>query len=115
MKWGIVFSSTSFPDPDRAVALARAAEAAGFESLWAPEHVVAPVGENATPYEGSADGKMDRLWRRGGIPDPLGWLAFVASQTSTIQLGTNVIIVPEHQTAVLAKSVVTLDYLSGGR
>jgi probable F420-dependent oxidoreductase len=115
VKWGIVFASTTFPEPDRAIAMAQAAEAAGFESLWCPEHVVVAVGEGATPYGGSLDGKMDRLWRRGGIPDPLIWLAFVASQTSTIQLGTNVVIVPEHQPAVLAKSVATLDALSGGR
>ena len=30
MKWGIVYASTSFPEPDRAVAMATAAEAAGF-------------------------------------------------------------------------------------
>jgi probable F420-dependent oxidoreductase len=115
VKWGIVFASTTFPEPDRAVALASAAEAAGFESLWCPEHVVVAVGEGVTPYGGSPDGKMDRLWRRGGIADPLIWLAFVASQTSTINLGTNVVIVPEHQPAVLAKSAATLDHLSGGR
>lgn len=115
MKWGIVFASTSFPEPDRAVAMAQAAEAAGFESLWCPEHVVVAVGEGVTPYGGSLDGKMDRLWKRGGVPDPLVWLAFVAAQTSRIQLGTNVVIVPEHQPAVLAKSVATLDALSRGR
>jgi probable F420-dependent oxidoreductase len=115
MKWGIVFASTSFPEPDRAIAMAQAAEAAGFESLWCPEHVVVAVGEGATPYSGSSDGKMDRLWKRGGIPDPLVWLAFVASQTSTIKLGTNVVILPEHQPAVFAKSVATLDAMSGGR
>ena len=115
MKWGIVYASTSFPEPDRAVAMATAAEAAGFESLWCPEHVVVPVGRDATPYRGSLDGKMDRVWRRGGLPDPLIWLAFVASHTTTIQLGTNVVIVPEHQPAVLGKSVATLDALSGGR
>lgn len=115
MKWGIVFASTTFPEPDRAIAMAQAAEAAGFESLWCPEHVVVAVGEGATPYSGSIDGKMDRLWRRGGIPDPLVWLAFVASQTSTIKLGTNVVVLPEHQPAVLAKSVATLDAMSGGR
>jgi probable F420-dependent oxidoreductase len=115
MKWGIVFASTSFPEPHRAVAMARAAEAAGFESLWCPEHVVVAVGDGVTPYQGSLDGKMDRLWKRGGIPDPLIWLAFVASQTTTIKLGTNVMIATEHQPAVLAKSVATLDSLSGGR
>lgn len=115
MKWGIVFASTTFPEPDRAIAMAQAAEAAGFESLWCPEHVVVAVGEGVTPYGGSLDGKMDRLWRRGGVPDPLVWLAFVASQTSVINLGTNVVILPEHQPAVFAKSAATLDVLSGGR
>jgi probable F420-dependent oxidoreductase len=115
MKWGIVFASTTFPEPDRAIAMAQAAEAAGFESLWCPEHVVVAVGEGVTPYAGSLDGKMDRLWQRGGIPDPLVWLAFVAAQTSSINLGTNVVILPEHQPAVLAKTAATLDHLSGGR
>jgi probable F420-dependent oxidoreductase len=115
MKWGIVFASTAFPEPDRAVAMAQAAEEAGFESLWCPEHVVVAVGEGVTPYGGSTDGRMDRLWQRGGIPDPLLWLAFVAGQTSRINLGTNVVILPEHQPVVLAKSVATLDTLSGGR
>jgi probable F420-dependent oxidoreductase len=58
---------------------------------------------------------MDRLWRRGGIPDPIVWLTYVAAHTTAIGLGTNVVIVPEHQPAVLAKSVATLDALSGGR
>ena len=115
MKWGIVFASTSFPEPDRAVAMACAAEAAGFESLWCPEHVVVAVGDHVTPYRGSPDGRMDRLWRRGGIPDPIVWLAFVAAATSTIKLGTNVAVLPEHQPAVFAKSVATLDVLSNGR
>jgi probable F420-dependent oxidoreductase len=115
MKWGIVFASTAFPEPDRAVAMALAAEAAGFESLWCPEHVVVAIGDHVTPYGGSPDGKMDRLWRRGGIPDPLLWLAFVAARTTMINLGTNVVILPEHQPAVFAKSVATLDSLSGGR
>jgi probable F420-dependent oxidoreductase len=115
VKWGIVFASTTFPEPDRAVAMVKAAEAAGFESLWAPEHVVVAIGDHVTPYNGSLDGKMDRLWRRGGIPDPIVWLTYVAAHSTTINLGTNVVILPEHQPAVLAKSAATLDVLSGGR
>lgn len=115
MKWGIVFASTTFPEPERAAAMAVAAEGAGFESLWCPEHVVVAVGEGVTPYGGSLDGKMDRLWKRGGVPDPIVWLSFVAAHTSSINLGTNVVILPEHQPAVFAKSVATLDSLSGGR
>jgi probable F420-dependent oxidoreductase len=115
MKWGIVFSSTGFPDADSAVALAQAAEQAGFESLWAPEHVVMPKSPDATAYRASPDGSMTRLGRRGGIPDPLIWFAFVASATTSIRFGTGVLILPEHQPVVLAKSAATLDSLSGGR
>lgn len=115
MKWGIVFSSTGFPDPDTAIALATAAEAAGFESLWAPEQVVMSKAPDATPYRGMPDGRMDRLARRGGIPDPLVWFAYVASATSRIRFGTGVLILPEHQPVVLAKTAATLDHLSGGR
>jgi probable F420-dependent oxidoreductase len=115
MKWGIVFSSTGFPDPDAAIALAQTAEEVGFESLWAPEHVVMSKAPDATPYRGMPDGKMDRLARRGGIPDPLTWLTFVASATERIRLGTNVLILPQRQPTVLAKTASTLDHLSKGR
>lgn len=115
MKWGIVFSSTGFPDPEVAVALAQAAEGAGFESLWAPEHVIESKREDATPYRGTPSGSMARLSRRGGIPDPLIWFAYVASATHSIRFGTGVLILPEHQPVVFAKTAATLDHLSGGR
>ncbi|WP_261553767.1 LLM class F420-dependent oxidoreductase [Frankia tisae] len=115
MKWGIVFASTGFPDPEDAVALAVAAEQAGFESLWAPEHVVQSRRTDATPYRGVTNGSMDRLSRRGGMPDPLIWLTYVAAVTTRIRLGTGVLILPEHQPTVLAKTAATLDHLSGGR
>lgn len=115
MKWGITFASTGFPDPDAAIALAQTAEEAGFESLWAPEHVVMSRAPDATPYRGVSDGKMDRLARRGGIPDPLIWLTFVAAVTSRIRLGTNVLVLPEHQPVVFAKAASTLDHLAKGR
>ena len=112
MKWGVLFASTGFPDPDGAVTLGQAAEAAGFESLWAPEHVVvspaSTVGYNENDH-------WDRLYRRGGIPDPLTWLTFVAAHTSTIRLGTNVVVLPQHSPFVFAKTAATLDVLSAGR
>ncbi|MFI5041383.1 MAG: LLM class F420-dependent oxidoreductase [Acidimicrobiales bacterium] len=115
MKWGIVFASTGFPDPDSAIALAQTAEECGFESLWAPEHVIMSRAPGATPYRGMPDGSMDRLARRGGIPDPLAWLTYVAATTTRIRLGTNVVVLPEHQPTVLAKTAATLDHLSKGR
>lgn len=114
MKFGIAFANAGpMSDPTMAVATARAAEAAGFESLWTVEHVLVPSGyESEYPYDSS--GKMP-----GGeefdIPDPLIWMAYVAAVTSTINLGTGILIVPQRNPAVLAKEVATLDVLSGGR
>jgi len=113
MKWGIVFSSTVNPDPDRAIAFATAAEEAGFDALWAPEHVVIPV-EYVPQYMASSTGKMDQL-ERSGVPDPLIWHAFVAAVTSRIKFGTGVVILPEHATVAYAKTVATLASLTKDR
>lgn len=114
MDFGVAFANAGpGADPTIAVACARATEAAGFESLWTVEHVVVPVGYESTyPYDRS--GRMP-----GGedfdLPDPLVWLAFVAAATSTIRLGTGILILPQRNPAVTAKEVATLDKLSGGR
>ncbi len=114
MKFGIAFANTGpFTDPAKAVAFAQAAEAAGFESLWTVEHVVVPSAyESAYPYDPS--GKMPG-GEESPIPDPLMWLAFLASATSTINLATGIVILPQRNPVVLAKEVATLDHLSGGR
>ncbi len=114
MKWGIVFSSTRCPDPDSAAALAETAEEAGFESLWAPEHIVVPV-EYEPLYEASPTGRMDRLGNRGGIPDPIVWFAYVAARTTRLRFGTGVVVLPEHNLLAFAKSCATLAVLSEGR
>jgi probable F420-dependent oxidoreductase len=114
VKFGIVFANTGpCVDPDAAIAFARAAEAAGFESLWTVEHVVVPAGyQSAYPYDpsGRMPGRDD-----SPMPDPLVWLAFCASATSTIKLATGMLIVPQRNPLVLAKELATLDHLSGGR
>jgi probable F420-dependent oxidoreductase len=114
MHFGIVFANTGpFAQPEAAASMARAAEAAGFESLWTVEHVVVPQGYESTyPYDPS--GRMP-----GGeemaIPDPLIWLSYVAAATSTIRLATGILIVPQRNPVVLAKELATLDMMSGGR
>ena len=114
MKFAIAFANTGpFTQPGPAIEFAQAAEAAGFESLWTVEHVVVPSGY-ASPYPYDASGKMP-----GGedfpIPDPLIWLTYLASATSTINLATGILILPQRNPVVLAKEVATLDHLSGGR
>lgn len=99
--------------PEGAVAVAQAAEAAGFESIWTVEHTVVPAGYRSTyPYspEGRMPGPED-----SDFPDPLIWLTFVAAHTSKVRLGTGILILPQRNPVVLAKEVATLDRLSGGR
>jgi probable F420-dependent oxidoreductase len=94
-------------------AVARSAEAAGFATLWAGEHVVM-VDEPASRYPYADDGRIavppDSDWL-----DPLVALSFAAAATTRIGLATGVLLVPEHEPVALAKRVASLDVLSGGR
>lgn len=114
MKFGIAFANIGpFVAADAAVGLAQAAEAAGFESLWTVEHVVVPSGYgSAYPYDRS--GKMPGP-EDSPIPDPLIWLAYLASATTKLRLATGILIVPQRNPVVLAKELATLDQLSRGR
>lgn len=114
MKFGIAFANTAgWAEPAGAVEAAQLAEAAGFESIWTVEHVIFPDNyTSAYPY--SPNGKMPAL-ASTPIPDPLVWLAYIASATKTIRLATGILILPERNPLVLAKEVATLDHLSGGR
>lgn len=91
--------------PETAARIARLAESAGFESLWAGEHVVLPDPRvSPSPMEPEEP-----------ILDPLVALATLAGVTTTIRLGTGVVILPQRNPAVLAKQVASLDVISGGR
>lgn len=114
MKFGLM-SANAWPheDPELAAALVVAAESAGFDSVWTVEHVIWPTQyESAYPYRES--GKMPGE-PSTPIPDPVVWLAWVAGVTSTIKLGTGVLLLPERNPVVLAKALATLDRLSRGR
>jgi len=114
VKFGVGFANIlGFSAPRGAAAIGRAAEAAGFESLWTVEHVLIPAGYASTyPYDPSgripAPDDMD-------LPDPLVWLAYVAAHTETVKLATGVLVLPQRNPAIVAKEIATLDVLSGGR
>jgi probable F420-dependent oxidoreductase len=92
---------------------AKALEDMGFASLWLPDHVVV-FEEYAPNYSYSPDG-LPPYGPRQGWFDPLFGLAAMAATTSRVRLGTNILILPERNPVVLAKEVVALDHLSGGR
>ena len=92
--------------------LARRAEELGFDSLWVPEHAILPVGAK-TPWPGSAEGVMPKEY--ADIADPFVALGRASAVTTTLKLGTAIVLVPERNPLVLAKEVATLDMYSGGR
>jgi probable F420-dependent oxidoreductase len=99
------------PEVIRAVAVA--AEAAGFATLWSGEHVVL-VDQPRSRYPYSADGHIAVPVAADWL-DPLLGLSFVAAMTTTIGLATGILLLPEHNPVVAAKQAATLDVLSGGR
>jgi probable F420-dependent oxidoreductase len=92
-------------DPQVAGQVARAAEAAGFESLWTGEHIVLPDPQ-VPPSPASPETPFI---------DSLIALTFVGAHTKTIRLGTGIIILPQRNPVVLAKELASTDVLCGGR
>jgi probable F420-dependent oxidoreductase len=91
--------------PDELARVARAAEAAGFELLWAGEHVVLPDPQVAPSPMGPQERALD----------PIVALTFAAAATERVRLGTGIIILPQRNPVVLAKELASLDVLSIGR
>jgi probable F420-dependent oxidoreductase len=91
-------------------ALAQALEARGFESVWAPEHSHIPTSRRS-PYQ--AGGELPKQYY--DVMDPFVSLSAAASVTKTIKLGTGVCLVIQRDTIQTAKSVASLDQVSGGR
>jgi probable F420-dependent oxidoreductase len=91
--------------PDMLVGAVRTAEAAGFESVWAGEHVVLPDPQVPPSPMAPRDPALDSLLA----------LTWAAAHSNTLRLGTGIVILPQRNPVVLAKEVASLDVLSGGR
>ncbi len=95
------------------VALGRAVEERGFESLWLPEHSHIPTSR-ITPWGGAAGAPPlpEVYWR---THDQFVALAAIAATTETLRLGTGITLVAQRDPIWLAKEVASLDVISGGR
>ncbi len=92
-------------DPDTAVEVAKAAEAAGFESLWTGEHIVLPDPQTpASPLPPDTP-----------MLDTIVALTWLAAHTTTIRLASGIILLPLRNPLVLAKELASVDVVSGGR
>ncbi|RSN71020.1 MULTISPECIES: LLM class F420-dependent oxidoreductase [Actinomadura] len=110
MRNGIVLFTS-----DRGIApsvLAKAAEERGFDTFYVPEHTHIPVRRDAPHPTGGQDLPDDRYTR---TLDPWVSLATAAAVTERIGLATAVALPVESDPITLAKTLATLDHLSGGR
>ena len=78
----------------RAVEIAQAAETLGFRSVWLAEHHFSTYGYLARPAQ---------------------LATYIAAKTTTLRVGTAVIVVPLHHPLIVAEEIATLDQLGGGR
>ena len=90
--------------------LAKALEDRGFDSLFVPEHTHIPTSRKS-PFPGG--GELPK--RYSHTHDPFVALAFAAAATKTLKVGTGILLVPQHEPIVTAKSIASLDRLSNGR
>jgi probable F420-dependent oxidoreductase len=92
------------------IELGRAADEAGFDALFLPEHTHIPASR-------------DSEWPGGGVLpreywhtfDPFVALSAIAATTSRLRLGTGIALIVERDPIVLANETASLDVLSGGR
>ena len=108
MKIGVSMFATDFAM--RIDALAREAEARGFESLFVPEHTHIPTSRRS-PWPGGA-ALPKAYWH---ALDPFVSLMAAAAATSKLRLGTGICLVTERDPLITAKEVASLDLLSDGR
>lgn len=109
MKLGAVFPQNEFPlDPAAILAFAQTVEGLGFDYVLVYDHV---LGANPDRPEG---------WRgpytyRDAFHEPFVLFSHWAAVTKTIEFVTGILILPQRQTALVAKQAASLDFLSGGR
>src|SRR5258705_3872351 len=76
------------------------AEQLGFRDVWLSDHLVIPTGADYPPS--------------AYVLEPLASMAWVAASTTTVRIGTTVLVLPMRNPIVMAKSLATVDQLSGG-
>lgn len=109
MKVGVALARCN---PAFHLAVARAADALGFESLWMADHLVFPVDMSGSPHPGA---DLPPVPPTTPVFDAFTWLAHLAAHTERVRLGTNVYLLGLRHPFAAARAVQTLDQVSGGR
>jgi probable F420-dependent oxidoreductase len=103
LKFGLTSVNSGYNSyPERMALIAKAAEKAGFDSIWAGGH----------PFLSEKQTRMPPSLR---MLDPIVALTFVAAHTRKVRLGTGILLLPQFNPVIAAKQLASLDVLSEGR
>ena len=109
MKIGVVFPQTEIgADPAVAAKFATTAESLGYDHLLAYDHVLGANTASRPDWQGPYT--MNSMFQ-----EPLVLFAYLAGLTKTLEFTSGVIILPQRQTALVAKQAACVDVLSNGR
>jgi probable F420-dependent oxidoreductase len=106
-------TASPFTTPELLALIGAEAEERGIGTLWVGEHVVL-FEEYASSYPYAEDGRIPAP-SGTGLLEPLTTLSFLAAHTTTVRLGTAMVLLPQRNPVYTAKEVSTLDWLSNGR
>ena len=109
MKYGVVFPQPEYGnDPQAIKDYAQAAEGLGYDYLLVYDHVLGAHPDRQPRLTGpytDAD----------PFHEPMVLFGFLAAVTAKLELVTGILILPQRQTALVAKQTAAVDVLSGGR
>ncbi len=109
MKIGVVFPQTEFkPDATAVRDYAQAVEDMGFTHIHAYDHVVGANPDRPGGWNGPYTHKSSFF-------EPFVLFSYLAGLTNRVEFATGILILPQRQTALVAKQAATLDVLSKGR
>jgi len=110
LRFGAVFPTTEIGnDPVAIRDFAQAAEGLGYDRIVFYDHVLGADHANREPPLGGPYTPDDPFH------EPLVLMGYLAAVTERIELATGVLILPQRQTALVAKQVAEIDLLSDGR
>src|SRR4249919_165740 len=110
MQIGVVYPQNELRgDPTAVSRFATAAEDLGFDHLLAYDHVLGAVHADRTrPLPGPYN-------EHDPFHDPFVMFAYLAGLTERLQFATGILVLPQRQTALVARQAADVDLLSGGR
>jgi probable F420-dependent oxidoreductase len=109
MKYGAIFPQTEYPsDPIAIRDYAQAVEAMGYDYLLVYDHILGANPDRPGGWTGA-------YTFRESFQEPFVLFGYLAGLTQRLELVTGILILPQRETALVAKQAAEVDVLSGGR